>query len=304
MTTFFLIGGNGFVGNAYSVFLKSTGAKVHHILKGQISDSKSFTFNQQVLSQLPVSKVKNIIVDFAYTSVPKTSFTDPVKDFTENLYNINCHLAFASSLPNATYVYISSGGTVYGNVDKKEPISEKSDNYPLSPYGITKLASEKYAFMHRQIHELDIKIIRPSNIFGPGQRPFKGQGFIATALAKIFQRQAVQVFGSEETIRDYIYIDDFVNALNTIISEGKEGEIYNVGTGIGISISDVLSCIEKTIGYEVAINHLPTRPFDVSYNVLNIDKLKSLSWQNAFSFEYGVNQTAKWIKDFLDSDLK
>ena len=302
--SYFLIGGSGFLGTAFMKYLHNKGISARDIRRGEISDSKSLHFREETLEHLPVSDTKNIIVDFAYTSVPNTSFTDPVHDFTENLYNINSHLAFASRLPNATYVYISSGGTVYGNVVNKVPIPENAENTPLSPYGITKLASEKYSLMHKAIYGLDVRIVRPSNIYGPGQKPFRGQGFIATAIAKMILHQPIQLFGDGSSIRDYLFVDDLCDALFSVVTKGESGTVYNIGSGTGYSTNKVLDIIHSTLASEryPGTEYLPGRPFDVSFNILNISRIRELNKDYyKIQLEEGIQEAYRWIKDYLQS---
>ena len=300
--SYFLIGGSGFLGTAFTHYLAQRNVTAHNITRGEISDSRSIHFRLETLEKLPVSDLKNIIVDFAYTSVPNTSFYDPVKDFSENLYNINSHLAFATKLPNATYVYISSGGTVYGNVPDRLPIREVHENTPLSPYGITKLASEKYSLMYKEIYGLDVKIVRPANIYGPGQKPFRGQGFIATAIAKMILNQPIQIFGDGSAIRDYLYVDDLCTALYGIIEKGRNGGVYNIGSETGQSTNYILEIIKQNIELvtEPSIEFLPGRPFDVAYNVLDCTEMKLLD--KAFcqvTLEQGIVHSYNWMKSYL-----
>lgn len=298
----FLIGGSGFLGSAFSTYLKQKKITACSLIRGEIFDTRTHELHQEIFDKIPVSKTKNIIIDFAYASVPHTSFFNPIKDFTENLNNINCHLDFASKLPNATYIYISSGGTVYGNIAHEIPIKEDADNFPISPYGITKLASEKYTFMHKEIFGLDVKIVRPANIYGPGQRPFRGQGFIATAISKMILEEPIQLFGNGDIIRDYLHIDDFCRALYSIVDKGVNGNIYNVGSQVGYSTNEVLEIIKQVIGStkNSSIDYLPARPFDVVYNVLDCNKVKAINKDFAkVDLESGILSTYNWLKEYL-----
>ena len=98
-------------------------------------------------------------------------------------------------------VLVSSGGTVYGN-PSTVPVAEDHPTTPISPYGITKLAIEKYAAMYRLTAGLPVVCVRPGNAYGEGQRPFSGQGFIATAMASVIQGKEVVLFGERGTVRD------------------------------------------------------------------------------------------------------
>ena len=292
---FIIIGAAGFIGSAFSNYLKENNYQVFDVFRGQISGIESdFHFISELLK---IDNKQIVIVDFAYTSVPNSSFIDPVKDYSENLYNVIRHLEFAKQLPKATYVYISSGGTVYGNTNNTLPIKEDYSNIPLSPYGITKLACEKYVLMYKEVYGLNVKIVRPSNIYGPGQKPFRGQGFIATAIAKILKNEPIQIFGNGLQVRDYLYIDDFCKVLKDIATAGQNGEIYNAGTGIGKTLNEILDTIKTLLDISIPVNYLPFRPFDVFYNVLDSSKISALNnWHYSAPLEEGLKKTIEWIK--------
>lgn len=292
---YIIIGAKGFIGAAVSGFLKKIGYQVFDVLRGEISGQQSdFAF----LGNLNDYNGKQLVViDFAYTSVPNSSFKDPIKDYSENLYNVIRHIEFVRQLPNAVYVYISSGGTVYGNACDHQPVLEDHANVPLSPYGITKLACERYVLMYKEVYNLNVRIVRPSNIYGPGQKPFRGQGLIATAIAKILQQEPIQVFGDGMQVRDYLYIDDFCRVISDIVDYGENGFIYNTGSGTGHTIIDILQHIGSILNEPLEIEYLPFRPFDVRYNVLNSQKVHQLNnWMPNTTLQKGLLQTVEWIK--------
>ncbi|QQL50202.1 NAD-dependent epimerase/dehydratase family protein [Mucilaginibacter ginkgonis] len=296
--SFIIIGAAGFLGSTMTAYLKEKGFEVYEILRGQISGIElDFNF----LSNLVKVTNNPVVIDFSYTSVPNTSFQDPVKDYSENLYNVIRHLEFVKQLHNPTYVYISSGGTVYGNLDVNKAVDENYQNNPLSPYGITKLCCEKYVMMYNQVHNLKTKIIRPSNIYGPGQKPFRGQGIIANAIVKMLKGQPIQVFGNGDQVRDYLYVDDFTSAIFDVVIHGTD-DIYNIGFGRGYSINDLIAKIEKLLNIPFRIEQLPFRPFDVQYNVLDTSRLKSLNnWSPETNIDEGLNQSISWLKNYLYS---
>jgi UDP-glucose 4-epimerase len=196
-----IIGGGGFIGSALRSYFSTKEYRLFttgRSLNIPLYDNETYYSVKQYNYRELHKELKHIyfdaIIDLAYTSVPNTSYENPVKDFSENLSNVTWHLEFADSLKAGKFIYVSSGGTVYGDGAKKNSY-ENDSNYPLSPYGITKLASERYVYMHHRIHGLPAIIVRPSNLYGPGQKPFRGQGLIATALALAYKNNAIQIFG-------------------------------------------------------------------------------------------------------------
>lgn len=306
-----VIGGTGFLGKNLISFLKENQGSMNIItisrsdfyMQGTTHINITNVGWKNIFSQLPQHD-ENIIIDFAYSSVPKTSFDDPVKDFTENLQNTIDHLEFAVKIKCTRYVYVSSGGTVYGEVGRN-PIKEETSNFPIAPYGITKMASERYVNMYHKVYELNVCIVRPSNVYGPEQRPFLGQGFISTALALAFTDKPIKIYGDGSVVRDYLYIQDFCEGMLDVIQYGTNGEIYNIGSNFGSSINEVVDAINEVLKKEnkaLQTDYLKGRSFDVKYNVLDCAKLNKLNnWTAKTSLSEGIHQTTPWIKHYINS---
>jgi len=242
----------------------------------------------------------NEVIHLAYSTVPKTSFDDPVEDIRNNLPATVTLLEAASTIGVDKFILMSSGGTVYGKVDEL-PISEDHPTNPISPYGITKLATEKYAVMFGELKGLPVICVRPGNAFGEGQKPFVGQGFISTAIASIIKGQEVTIFGEAGTVRDYIHVADIADGIIAVLEHGTKNSCYNIGTGIGRTNKDILDAIAplaEPAGLKVQVNALPPRPFDVPVNVLDSTKLTNeTGWKPAVSFEDGIKRTWNWFYD-------
>lgn len=247
------------------------------------------------------------VIQLAYASVPKTSFENPLNDIRYNLPATVNLFEVAGRLGIHKLVLVSSGGTVYGKATKL-PIPEDHPTNPISPYGITKLATEKYALMFNELEALPIVCVRPGNAYGEGQRPFVHQGFIATAMASILQRKKITVFGEPGTIRDYIHVSDVANGIIAALDHGKPGAFYNIGSGVGRSNQDVLAEIfplAGAAGLKPTIKTAPPRPFDVPVNVLDSTKLfKETGWKPSISFQNGVKQTWQWFYETTDGSFR
>lgn len=240
----------------------------------------------------------NEIVDLAYSSVPKTSFDDPVQDVLANLPPAVTLLEAASCNKLRRFLLVSSGGTVYGDTHYL-PIDEMHPTNPLSPYGITKLAAEKYALMYSRLAGLPVTIARPANAYGPGQMANMGQGFIATAMGAILNHREVQIFGECGTIRDYVYIDDLVDGLIAALDSGTDGRVYNIGTGIGRNNVTIIDELSRIIGEQflpVRIARQDSRLFDVKANVLCSKALSNdTGWKPKVEFSTGLAETWEWM---------
>lgn len=240
------------------------------------------------------------VIDLAYATVPGTSYQDPVNDILVNLPEAVRLFELAATLPLKKFVWISSGGTVYGRT-LAVPITETHPTLPLSPYGITKLAIEKYAHMYFEGKGLPIVCVRPANAFGEGQRTYAGQGFIATAIASILDGRELTLFGEQGTIRDYLHVSDVAAGIVAALLQGRPGEVYNLGSSQGLSNREVLNALHPLAvkaGHPVSIKVLPPRPFDVPANILDCTKLRNeTGWQPQLTFAEAIAQTWAWYAE-------
>lgn len=303
--TCLLVGGGGFIGRAVARELLREGGRRVLILgrsqvpRTELPDGAEYVFlpddqRAEFLAALLASC--NEVIDFAYASVPKTSFEDPVQDVLGNLpFSVEL-LRLASQAGLEKFVFISSGGTVYGN-PLCLPIDESHPTNPVSPYGITKLALEKYGFMYQRLAGLPFTVIRPGNPYGPEQLGGGAQGFVATAIRCIRERRPVTVFGERGTVRDYIYIDDLARAVVSVLCHGKLGGVYNAGTCSGLDNLQVLKLLEPLAakdGFAVQVDQKSARPFDVEANVLSSVRLSfETGWSPFFCLEDGLELTWK-----------
>lgn len=297
-TPLILIGGHGFLGQNYAVRAESAGREVHRVGRRTLADPGMRDWDWGKVNRLGRAMAGRApaIVDFAYATVPSTSFGDPVGDFTANLGAIIRHLDFAKTVGAGTYLFISSGGTVYGDTASL-PLTEDSPTRPISPYGITKLAGEHYAMMYCRLG-LPVMIARPSNIYGPGQLARHGQGLIAAAFSAALAGRPLTLFGDGSQLRDYLYIDDFCAALDAILDQGEARATYNVGSGEGVRSDDLLTMIRGIVagdGRKLDVVHADPRPFDVDRNVLDSGRIAAATgWRATTVLEDGLVQGWRW----------
>jgi len=300
-----LIGGHGFLGSAYGARAEAAGREVHRVgrrlpveggREAGIDGQRDWKGSDGPRLLEAMAGRTPQIVDLAYATVPSTSFGDPVGDFTANLGAVIRHLDFARTVGASAYLFISSGGTVYGD-SAAIPLTEQSPTHPISPYGITKLAAEHYALMYRRLG-VPVMIARPSNIYGPGQQARPGQGMIAAAFAAALEDRPLTLFGDGSQLRDYLYIDDFCAALDAILDRGAEGATYNIGSGAGIRADDLLARIAALVageGRSLGIVRAVARPFDVDRNVLDCGKITAATgWRAATALDAGLEQSWRW----------
>ncbi len=293
-----IIGGGGFIGARVTRLLCEVGREVvvvgrrgspERSLPSGVTYISADYGDRAVLSD--VLKGMAEVIDLAYSTVPQTSFADPIHDIVSNLPPTVGLLQEAVSAGLRKVVLMSSGGTVYG-VTESIPVSEEHQTNPISPYGITKLAIEKYAGMYHHAYDLPVVVVRPGNAYGEDQQPNRGQGFIAAALHAVAQGKKITLYGREGTVRDYLHVDDVAKGVVAALEFGEAGHPYNLGSGIGRSNLDVLRSLEPLASrsdLEVRTEVQPPRRFDVPYNALNSEKLALVSeWRPTIRFEDGL----------------
>lgn len=305
MLTTCIIGGAGFIGRAVVEELVKRGDR-QIVVVGREDSAPHLPASVRYVQHPPDASAELIsqtlssvdeIIDLAYATVPGTSFQNPVNDILVNLPEAVRLFELTAKLALRKFVWISSGGTVYGPA-QTIPIAETHPTHPISPYGITKLAIEKYARMYYHLSGLPIVCVRPANAFGEGQRVYAGQGFIGTAIASLLDERTISIFGEQGTVRDYLHVHDMATGILAALVDGQPGEVYNLGSATGYSNRQVLDLLLPWASEQnlvPALQILPERPFDVKENVLDTTKLRThTNWQPSAGFEQTLRQTWDW----------
>ena len=232
------------------------------------------------------------------SSTPNSSNRDPAADLT------SCGVASLHLLEICRkeavrkILFASSGGTVYG-IPRSVPIPEDAPTDPISAYGVSKLAVEKYLHLYRHLHGMDYAVLRIANPFGPYQRPGRGQGVVAALIQAILDGRPVEVWGDGQVVRDFIFIEDAVAAMLLAAAYTGPHRVLNIGSGVGRSILGVIDSIGVALGIaSVPREHRPGRATDVPVNVLDIGLIsRELSWKPATAWPDALRRTAEWLRD-------
>lgn len=295
-----VLGGAGFIGQALVRKLCQTGRMVRVVdIKPppqRLPEGASYV-RINLLEASSLNKIfsgASEVIDLVYNSVPNTSFEDPLADIQNNLPRTVSIMEGLLRSNVSRFIYVSSGGTVYGE-GSTLPITEKCSTSPISPYGVTKLASERYADLYRACYGVPSIITRPSNAYGEHQPRDSGQGFIAHAINCCLSGLPINIFGERGTLRDYIHVEDLTNALVAILENGVVGETYNISTGVATDNMQILNLVSKMARRsgidEPQIAIKPRRPFDVRINVLDSTKLTVVSgWQPEIFLSDGIQR--------------
>lgn len=302
-----VLGGAGFIGSHIADRLLSLGIDVRildkiNCYKGNIEHlRKDIDFLEgDFLNSADIENAlqgMDFAIHLAWTTLPNNSNANPAYDIESNMIG---SIRLFDACINAgveKVVFISSGGAIYGRQDKF-PIKEDAPTNPLCSYGITKLAIEKYLELYQQLHNLKYSVIRLANPYGPRQNPISQQGIIPVFLNKIKTGEKIIVWGNGDVVRDFIFIDDAVSAITASMLVGKSNITFNVGSGNGISINDLLNILREVtkMDFQVEYTHL-NRKADVPANYLDSSLIsKELGWRPTVSIEEGIERTWEWVK--------
>ena len=301
-----IIGGHGFIGKNFTDFFLEHGYPV--TLVGKNSGSK--TFQPEVVSvtamvhETPkiVDAIKDceIIIWLASSLIPGVHETSLEKDFETNVKPVIALLENAHQLVLQKFIYLSSGGTIYGDSEEHIPVSEDHSKSPISEYGLSKLVAEQYIQFLTRSSDFESYILRPSNVYGKYQNLNKPQGIIGFAFKSLLNGTAIDLYNDGRVVRDFIFVMDLAEAVLKCIEtpiQKSLTHIYNVGNGKPNSIKEMIDKISSISGTEVQTVAKPPRNFDCEYNVLDIEKIrKDLHWQPEVEVDEGLKEVWEWIK--------
>jgi UDP-glucose 4-epimerase len=245
----------------------------------------------------------DIVYHLVSTTIPATSNIDPIFDVQSNLIGTLSLLRTALQAGVKKVIFVSSGGTVYGK-PRSLPIKETDPTDPICSYGITKLAIEKYLHMFNELHGLEFLVFRLANPFGERQRP-GAQGVIAAFIQKLVNGQAIEIWGDGSVVRDYIYIRDVVDILVRGISYNGASHIFNLGSGQGRSLNEIIDVLRSVTGRTVDCSFKEGRPLDVPKSILDISLVKQeFGWQPSNDFAGDISKTWNWFQASQSKDKR
>jgi UDP-glucose 4-epimerase len=298
-----ILGGNGFIGSHLVDKLLSEGHRVRVFDKyeehyRQPVESVDYRFGDFGNRGLVAEALHGIDMVFHLisTTLPKTSNDDPAFDVQSNVVETIFLLEQCVARKIKKVIFVSSGGTIYGR-PKVLPITEDSPTDPECSYGITKLTIEKYLALFNHLYGLNYVILRTSNPYGARQNPNGIQGAIAVFLGKVANGEDIEIWGDGTVVRDYIFVHDVIEGIYRAAATDTESRIFNLGSGVGRSLKDILAVIQKVTGRDLKIRYTDKRVFDVQAIYLDVSRAAGqLSWEPATSLEEGIAHTWEFIK--------
>lgn len=187
-------------------------------------------------------------------------------------------------------LFISSGGTIYGEGGLL-PSNEDDSKHAYCSYALVKAFIESTLELYRHQHQLKYKIVRISNPYGLTQRSGRMQGLIPIFVERIIKDEEIVIWGDGHNIRDYIYIDDVVRAIDAVLSYDGEERVFNIGSGEGHSIHEIICQIQKALGDGKVpqIQYAPQRKCDLKKNILDISRITACTkWVPQISLQEGI----------------
>jgi UDP-glucose 4-epimerase len=302
-----VLGGCGFLGSVITRRLVSKGGRVRVFDKEGVDTWRLHGVLSQI--ELQFGDFMNVgdlaralagvdtVLHFIGTTIPQSSMNDIHFDIESNVLPTVRLLELMSVRKSQRLVYSSSGGTVYGVAQQQRPLVESDPTEPIAAYGISKLMIEKIIQLFAYNYGVPAVVLRIANPFGESQHPQRPQGAVGVFLHKALHGEAIHIWGDGSVVRDYIYEADVASAVEAVLAKPEVTGIFNVGTGIGSTLNQVLELIRAATGGPCQVSYDPSRSFDVPYNVLAIDKLREATgWQPEYSLSAGVQELLRALQ--------
>lgn len=292
-----VIGGGGFIGSHIAEHLLAT--KRVSVLTRRPSEDLAVGLDEVIgdasnVQALEASLADSDLVVFAAAGLmPGDAEREPMFNLEQVMRPLIALTDVLASRPDVHVMYLSSGGTVYGK-PLHLPISEDHPLHPISEYGLSKLLAERHLQMMSERNGFRLTILRCANVYGPRQAIHKGQGIVGVFLDLLLHDKPITIYGDGAVIRDYVYVDDVGRVVSALADGG--GDVYNVGTGVGTSIKEVLDLLIEISGIEPTIHHEGARPFDIAESVLSIDRLTQATNFEPTPLKAGLSATWDWYR--------
>ena len=306
---YLVTGGAGFIGSYIAKKLLNLGHKIT-IIDNLSTGYKSNLHSEAKFIEGDVSKPETIkklndfkfdaILHLAGQSSCEVSFENPVVDLNSNVTSTLLLLDYAYKTNCTKFIYASSV-SVYGEQLGKEQFSETDDPIPKSFYAVGKLASEHYLKVYKQQYGIDYTILRYFNVYGIGQN-FNNlkQGMVSIYLEQFLNNEFKEVLvkGSKDRFRDLCYIEDVSNITTMSLTDPRfDNEIFNIGTGIKTTVSEIISSIQKNLSINKPVVFKDNTPGDQYGYYANVEKIKSLTNYKFVDFKTGLKEWMEWAKN-------
>ena len=288
-----VLGGHGFIGSHLAQALAHKG---HIVTSGNRPEHGSAPRHPDFF--LRVLSDHDWLVHAASCSTPGSTAVNPMAEVEGNLRPLATLVEAMQSRPRSRLVYLSSAGTTYADAPTGRP-AEADPQSPRSYHGAAKIAAEQFLRVLASASQCQVVVIRPTNIYGPGQFPRPGFGLVSTALARCLDGSPLSVFGDGTSKRDYLFIDDFVALVMSILATPYQTgfEVFNAAHGQGHTLLEVLEMAEKVTGRRLVREFKPIRHVDAQCIVPDAGKARErFGWRPHTSLADGMEKTWQWLR--------
>jgi UDP-glucose 4-epimerase len=301
-----ITGGAGFIGSHLTESLIEKNHKLSIITRNSTKNIKNIknldivkidVGNFKKIEKFILKVKPDLIIHLAGNTSHSKSFEEPQKDLNSNLKStLNILEIIRKSLPKCKFL-LGSTFVVIGK-PKKLPIEENSPTNPTTLYGVNKLSSEYYTKIYNQLYNIDTRIFRITNSFGPREQIIPKKNAINYLIYKAYKGEDISIYENGKFFRDLIYVSDVISGINKIILKGKAGELYWIGSGKKTWFYQIAKILEKVTNAKTKYVKTPnyTKKVDVGNFVINNSKLRSLGWSPKVSVEEGIIKTIEYFK--------
>ena len=304
-----ITGGLGFVGshlvdslvkkNHKIMILTKTLSKKKNIKKSakKIQIEKIDLTNFQQLGKIIEKFKPDVIIHLAGNASHSKSFENPLKDIDSNAKTTLFMLEKIRKLNTPCKFILGSTFIVIGK-PKKLPVNENTPCNPTTIYGTNRLASEYFCKIYHEVYGLHTNIFRITNSYGPREQIIPKKNAVNFLIYKSFKKEEISIYNQGKFFRDFIYIDDVISGINSILKKGKSGELYWISSGKRTWFYEFGDILEKTTGCKVKYSETPvyTKKVDVGNFVVSNSKLRKLGWSPKISVDVGVKKTLKFFQ--------
>ena len=304
-----ITGGLGFIGSHLVDSLSKKGHTIKILTKTlskkanipkstrKIEIEKIDLVNFKRLGQIIEKFKPDVIIHLAGNTSHSKSFEKPLEDIESNTKTTLFMLEKIRELELSCKFVLASTFIVIGK-PKKLPVTENTPCNPTTIYGTNRLASEHFCKIYHDVYGLDTNIFRITNSYGPREQIIPNKNAVNFLIHQAYKKEKLHIYNKGKYFRDFIYVDDVITGINTILKKGKPGELYWISSGRKIWFKEFASILQKLTKCEIKFVSAPryTKKVDVGNFVVNNSKLRKLGWSPKISINAGIKKTLDYFQ--------